>query len=76
MAAGTGRTDNFYRLYGDVFGTENVTALDYSRFKNSLTVYNPMFDNYNTGNITALDYALFKKDLSIDYSGDGFVTTI
>jgi acid phosphatase len=76
MAPGTGRTDNFYRLYGDAFGTESVTNADYNLFKKSINTYNPEFDNFNSGTSSNADYNVFKKDLSISYDADGFVTTI
>jgi hypothetical protein len=71
-----GRTDTFYRLYGDVFGTESVTNADYNLFKKSINTYNPEFDNFNSGTSSNADYNVFKKDLNISYFGDGFVTTI
>jgi uncharacterized repeat protein (TIGR03803 family) len=77
MASGTGRTDTFYRLYGDVFGTESVTNADYNLFKKSINTYNPMFDFFANGQPSSnADYNVFKKDLNISYYGDGFVTSI
>jgi hypothetical protein len=77
MTPGTGRTDNFYRLYGDIFGTESVTNADYNLFKKSINTYNPVFDYFANGQTSSnADYNVFKKDLNISYSGDGFVTTI
>jgi uncharacterized repeat protein (TIGR03803 family) len=70
-----GRTDTFYRLYGDVFGTEAVTNADYNLFKKSINTYNPVFDYFANGQTSSnADYNVFKKDLNISYSG--FVTTI
>jgi ELWxxDGT repeat protein len=72
-----GRTDTFYRLYGDVFGTESVNLADYNLFKKSINTYNPMFDFFGNGQTSSLgDYNVFKKDLNISFYGDGFVTTV
>jgi uncharacterized repeat protein (TIGR03803 family) len=77
MAAGTGRTDTFFRLFGDIDGNESVSTLDYGRFKQALNgVYNPAFDYDGNGSIATLDYGRFKQDMPISYFGDGFVTTI
>jgi hypothetical protein len=71
-----GRTDTFYRLFGDAQGTESINTLAWARFKQALSTYNPMFDVDGNGSISTLDYARFKQDLSVSYFGDGFVTTI
>jgi hypothetical protein len=71
-----GRTDTFYRLFGDAQGTESVNTLDYARFKQALTTYNPIFDVDSNGSVSTLDYARFKQDMSLSYAGDGFVTSI
>jgi hypothetical protein len=77
MAAGTGRTDKFFRLFGDIDGNESVSTLDYGRFKQALAgAYNPAFDYDGNGSIATLDYGRFKQDMPITYFGDGFVTTI
>jgi hypothetical protein len=77
MAAGTGRTDNFFRLFGDIDGNESVSTLDYGRFKQALNgAYNPAFDYDGNGSISTLDYGRFKQDMPISYFNDGFVTTI
>jgi hypothetical protein len=76
MAPGTGRTDTFYRLFGDVQGTESVNTLDYAGFKQALSTYNSIFDVDGNGSVSTLDYARFKQDLSVSYAGDGFVTSI
>jgi uncharacterized delta-60 repeat protein len=77
MAAGTGRTDTFFRLFGDIDGNESVSTLDYGRFKQALAgAYNPAFDYDGSGTISTLDYGRFKQDMPISYFGDGFVTTI
>jgi fibronectin type 3 domain-containing protein len=77
MAAGTGRTDTFFRLFGDIDGNESIATLDYGRFKQALNgAYNPAFDYDGNGSISTLDYGRFKQDMPISYFGDGFVTTI
>jgi uncharacterized repeat protein (TIGR03803 family) len=77
MTAGTGRTDTFFRLFGDIDGNESVSTLDYGRFKQALNgAYNPAFDYDGNGSIATLDYGRFKQDMPITYFGDGFVTTI
>ena len=73
---GAGRTDTFYRLFGDAQGTESVNTLDYARFKQALSMYNPLFDVDGNGSVSTLDYARFKQDLSLSFAGDGFVTSI
>jgi uncharacterized repeat protein (TIGR03803 family) len=77
MAAGTGRTDTFFRLFGDINGDESISTFDYGRFKQALNgAYNPAFDYDGSGTIGTLDYGRFKQDMPISYFGDGFVTTI
>jgi regulation of enolase protein 1 (concanavalin A-like superfamily) len=77
MAAGTGRTDTFFRLFGDIDGNESVSTLDYGRFKQALNgVYNPAFDYDGNGSISTLDYGRFKQDMPISYFGDGFIISI
>ncbi len=76
MAPGTGRTDFFYRLFGNVNGAEAVTALDNLQLKKAITIYNPAFDSNADGAVTASDNLLFKKDLVVAFFGDGFVPTI
>ncbi len=71
-----GRTDQFYRLYGDINGDETVNAADNLQFKKALTTYNPAFDSNADGAVTAIDNLAFKKDLTVAYFGDGFVATI
>ncbi len=71
-----GRTDQFYRLFGDINGAESVTAIDNLQLKKALTTYNPAFDSNADGAVTALDNLAFKKDLIVAYFGDGFVPTI
>ncbi len=71
-----GRTDRFYRLFGDVNGAEAVTALDNLQLKKALANYNPAFDSNADGAVTASDNLLFKKDLVVAFFGDGFVPTI
>ncbi len=43
------RTDQFYRLFGDINGAEAVTALDNLQLKKALTNYNPAFDSNADG---------------------------
>jgi hypothetical protein len=76
MAASTGRTDTFFRLFGDSDGNESVSTLDYARFKQAFSTYNPIFDVDGNGTVSTLDYARFKQDMSVSYFGDGFVTSI
>ncbi|HET6248444.1 MAG TPA: PKD domain-containing protein [Tepidisphaeraceae bacterium] len=71
-----GRTDTFYRLYGDINGDRVVNAGDNAKFKTSLSTYNPAFDFNGDGTINAGDNLQFKKSLLINYSNDGFVPTI
>jgi len=68
--------DKFYRLFGDAQGTESVNTLDYARFKQALSTYNPIFDVNGDGSVSTIDFARFKQDMSVSYNGDGFVTTI
>ncbi len=72
----TGRTDQFYRLYGDINAKEVVNALDNLALKKAIATYNPAFDSNGDGAVNALDNLAFKKDLIIAYFGDGFVPTI
>src|ERR1700685_3265239 len=71
-----GRTDQFYRLFGDINGDEVVNAADNLQFKKALTSYNPAFDSNEDGTVNAADNLAFKKDLTVGYAGDGFVPTI
>ncbi len=71
-----GRTDQFYRLFGDINGGEAVNAIDNLQLKKALTTYNPAFDSNADGAVTAIDNLKFKNDLAIAYFGDGFVPTI
>ncbi len=70
------RTNQFYRLFGDINGAEAVTALDNLQLKKALTNYNPAFDSNADGAVTAIDNLAFKKDLTVAYFGDGFLATI
>lgn len=76
MATGTGRTDSFYRLFGDVNGDRVVNALDNLKLRSALSTYNPIFDSDGNGVVDALDNLRFGNDMWLDYFGDGFVTTI
>ncbi len=71
-----GRTDQFYRLFGDINGAEAVTAVDNLQLKKALTAYNPAFDSNTDGAVTAIDNLAFKKDLTVAYFGDGFMPTL
>ncbi len=71
-----GRTDGFYRLFGDIYGNETVTATDNLQLKKALTTYNAAFDFNADGAVTAADNLAFKKDLTVAYFGDGFVPAI
>ncbi len=71
-----GRTDRFYRLFGDINGAEVVNAVDNLALKKAITTYNPAFDSNTDGAVTAIDNLAFKKDLTVAYFGDGFVLTI
>ncbi len=71
-----GRTDYFYRLFGDMNGDEVVNATDNLQLKKALINYNPAFDSNADGAVTASDNLAFKKDLTVAYFGDGFVPTI
>ncbi len=71
-----GRTDQFYRLFGDINGDEAVSAIDNLQLKKAISTYNPAFDSNADGQVTASDNLAFKKDLVIAYFGDGFVPTI
>ncbi len=70
-----GRTDHFYRLFGDINGDRVVNAIDNLQFKKALPIYSPVFDSNADGAVTASDNLSLKKDLLLDYI-DGFVTTI
>ncbi len=71
-----GRTDQFYRLFGDINGDGVINATDSLKFKKTLTVYNPAFDSNADGVVNAADNLAFKKDLKLAYFGDGFISTI
>ena len=71
-----GRTDQFYRLYGDINGDEVVNGTDNFQFKKALTTYNPAFDVNGDGFVNGTDNFQFKKSLLISYLGDGFTPTI
>ncbi len=71
-----GRTDQFYRLFGDINGDETVNAADNLQLKKALTNYNPAFDSNADGAVNAADNLAFKKDLTAGFFGDGFVPTI
>lgn len=73
-ALAQGRTDTFYRLYGDINGDEVVNAADNFQFKKALTTYNPAFDVNEDGAINAADNFQFKKELTTSYAG--FAPTI
>ncbi len=71
-----GRTDQFYRLFGDINGAKVVNAADNLQLKKAITTYNPAFDSNADGAVTATDNLAFKKDLTVAYFGDGFVPSI
>ena len=76
IALAQGRTDYFYRLFGDINGDEVVNAGDNAQFKTALVTYNAAFDSNGDGFVNALDNARFKQSMSITFAGDGFTPTI
>ena len=76
MAAGTGRTDSFYCLFGDINGDEVVNGGDNLKLKAALASYNAAFDGNEDGFVNGGDNLIFKRDQSISYLNDGFTLTI
>jgi uncharacterized repeat protein (TIGR03803 family) len=76
MAPGTGETDTFYRLFGDINGDRMVNNTDNFQLINARFTYNPAFDYNGDGTVNAGDNVPFHKDHLIDFHGDGFVTSI
>jgi hypothetical protein len=74
MAAGSGQTDTFYRLFGDINGDHVVNAADNLKFRTALSVYNAIFDYNGDGAVNAADNLKFRTALSTTL-GD-FTTTI
>jgi GH25 family lysozyme M1 (1,4-beta-N-acetylmuramidase) len=73
----TGRTDTFYRLFGDINGDEVVNVSDEFQFSKAMTTYTPIFDVNGDGAINLADEFQASKSFSSGgYVGDGFVTTI
>lgn len=62
-------TDTFYRLFGDVYGTESVTAADYNLLKKALRTYDVRFDYNGDGVVDITDYNQFANDLSVEFTG-------
>jgi uncharacterized repeat protein (TIGR03803 family) len=72
-----GRTDTFYRLFGDINGDKVVNVADEFQFSKALNVYNPAFDYNGDGTVNLADEFQASKSFSSGgYVGDGFVTTI
>jgi uncharacterized repeat protein (TIGR03803 family) len=76
MAPGTGETDTFYRLFGDINGDRIVNNTDNFQLIKARFTYNPAFDYNADGTVNARDNVPFHRDHSIDFQSDGFVTTI
>ena len=76
MAPGAGRTDYFYRLFGDINGDRIINAADNLQFKKAMIRYNPVFDSNADGTVNAADNLQFKRYQALNYFSDGFVTTI
>jgi hypothetical protein len=74
MAAGTGQTDTFYRLFGDINGDHVVNAADNLKFRTALSTYNAIFDYNGDGAVNAADNLQFRTALSTSFGS--FVTTI
>jgi hypothetical protein len=72
----TGRTDKFYRLFGDINGDRVVNAADNLKLKTALVTYNSAFDSNGDGFINAADNLQFKGSQSTTFLNDGFITTI
>jgi subtilase family serine protease len=73
----TGRTDTFYRLFGDINGDKVVNVSDEFQFSKALNAYNPAFDYNGDGVVNLADEFQASKSFSSGgYVGDGFVTTI
>jgi hypothetical protein len=73
---GSGRTDTFYRLFGDINGDRVVNAADNLKLKTALVTYNSAFDSNGDGFINAADNLQFKGSQSTTFLNDGFITTI
>jgi uncharacterized repeat protein (TIGR03803 family) len=73
----TGRTDSFYRLFGDINGDRVVNVSDEFQFSKALNMYTPIFDVNGDGTVNLADEFQASKSFSSGgYVGDGFVTTI
>jgi hypothetical protein len=70
----SGRTDKFYRLFGDINGDEVVNAADNFQLKTALSTYNSAFDSNGDGVVNAADNFQFKASQSISFVG--FTPTI
>jgi uncharacterized repeat protein (TIGR03803 family) len=73
----TGRTDCFYRLFGDINGDRVVNVSDEFQFSKAMNTYTPIFDVNGDGAINLADEFQASKSFSSGgYVDDGFVTTI
>jgi rhamnogalacturonan endolyase len=76
-AMASGRTDTFFRLFGDINGDRVVNVSDEFQFSRALSTYNPIFDANGDGTVNLADEFQASKSFSSGgFVGDGFVTTI
>jgi uncharacterized repeat protein (TIGR03803 family) len=73
----SGRTDSFYRLFGDINGDRVVNVSDEFQFSKAMNAYTPIFDVNGDGTTNLADEFQASKSFSSGgFLGDGFVTTI
>jgi uncharacterized repeat protein (TIGR03803 family) len=73
----SGRTDSFYRLFGDINGDRVVNVSDEFQFSKAMNTYTPIFDVNGDGTVNLADEFQASRSFSNGgYIGDGFVTTI
>jgi uncharacterized repeat protein (TIGR03803 family) len=73
----SGRTDTFFRLFGDINDDRVVNVSDEFQFSKALNSYTPSFDVNGDGTVNLADEFQASRSFSSGgYVGDGFVTTI
>jgi hypothetical protein len=67
----SGRTDSFFRLFGDINGDGNVTNGDLNAFRQAFTplggTYNPAFDYNGDQGISNTDLNQMRKDFLLNF---------
>ena len=68
-----GRTDSFFRLYGDINGDGRISNADLNPFKQAFApaggIYNPAFDFFDGSLINNSDLNKLKQDFLVNYFG-------